>query len=153
MYVVMFSGVTSGGIVTSGTTCWTCTPQRACITRHKSKNVAHMGDVRLFNERRDDGTLSDALCVTRRSAASTGTAWVNKSSPSPTRRMRTSLLMASRNAGRVRRVVVVVSNVGFRRARAEKRHDHSLGRQFNEMDIPSASTRRDGYYFSRFRSS
>ena len=25
MYVVTFSGFTSGGIMTSGTTCWTCT--------------------------------------------------------------------------------------------------------------------------------
>ena len=34
MYVVMFSGVTSGGMVTSGTTCWTWKDNMVNITRH-----------------------------------------------------------------------------------------------------------------------
>lgn len=47
MYVVTFSGVTSGGIVTSGTTCWTCVglnTQRRIIWRELKRCTCATND-------------------------------------------------------------------------------------------------------------
>ena len=77
-------------------------------TRAREAGSAYVRDIRLFNERHDYGALSDALCSIarvervghgQRMQAAVQRAYV----PSPTRRMRTSLLMAALDAGRVRR--------------------------------------------------
>ena len=54
MEVVTPSGVTSGGMVTSGTTCWTWSQLGFSAAAH----IRHEG---LFDERGDDGRLSYAI--------------------------------------------------------------------------------------------
>jgi hypothetical protein len=68
MYVVTFSGVTSGGIMTSGTTCWTCT--RVLRTSQPpaprmvglGMRMPYIWNIKLFDQRSDNSALSDALC-------------------------------------------------------------------------------------------
>ena len=49
IYVVTFSGVTSGGMVTSGTMCWTCS-RPTQITWGQKIKAAHMRDIGLLDE-------------------------------------------------------------------------------------------------------
>ena len=83
MYVVTFSGVTSGGMVTSGTTCWTCvtemdrlpsttearlprsTPASNAPRKEPDTYTRHKG---LLDERSDYGALSDAVYISLLSA-------------------------------------------------------------------------------------
>lgn len=68
IYVVTFSGETSGGIMTSGTTCWTYTrvvrtgqPPAPGIIR-LGMRTPYIMNIELFDQRSDNRALSDALC-------------------------------------------------------------------------------------------
>lgn len=61
MYVVTFSGVVSGGIVTSGTMCWTWKYHIRRVPAHSRGCETYMRDVGFLDERSDDRALADAL--------------------------------------------------------------------------------------------
>jgi hypothetical protein len=61
IYVVTFSGVTSGGIVTSGTMCWTCS--RIDEIKNTACHGTDMGDIGLFYEGHNYGTFADTLWI------------------------------------------------------------------------------------------
>ena len=61
MYVVTFSGVTSGGMVTSGTTCWTCHLAHRLQNFPHQARATYMFDEGLLDEGSDYRALSDAV--------------------------------------------------------------------------------------------
>lgn len=61
MYVVTFSGVTSGGMVTSGTICWTCKERISVPGELTSMGATHMGYKGLLYERSHDSALPNAV--------------------------------------------------------------------------------------------
>ena len=61
IYVVTFSGVTSGGMVTSGTTCWTWKRYTSWLKIAQNRWKTHVWNKGLLNERGDYGALADTL--------------------------------------------------------------------------------------------